>query len=90
VSAIMLLFGQADVRVGRGLFWVLLSAVLPAIGLYLALGNGKAGTVAAVSAAYPIVTLVLAAAFLAEGLTVARGAGAGLVVVGVVVLTLAK
>jgi uncharacterized membrane protein len=36
------------------------------------------------------VTLVLAAAFLAESLTVGRAAGAAIIVAGVVVVTLAK
>ena len=58
--------------------------------LYLALGQGKASTVAAVTAAYPVVTLIQAAAFLAEALTVGRAVGVGLVVVGVIVLTLSE
>jgi drug/metabolite transporter (DMT)-like permease len=43
-----------------------------------------------VSAAYPAVTLVLAAIFLSEGLTVGRSAGALLVIAGVIVITLSK
>jgi transporter family protein len=92
-AGLMLALGQAEVRVVRGIPWVLLSAVLPPLALiafYVALGHGKAGTVTAVSAAYPAVTLVLAAAFLAEGLSLVRVAGAVLVVGGVVVLALAK
>jgi uncharacterized membrane protein len=43
-----------------------------------------------VSAAYPAVTLVLAAAFLSEALTVGRAAGTVLIIAGVVMVTLAK
>lgn len=93
VAAVLLALGRTEVRFVEGTAWAALSGAL-AIGglimLYLALGAGKAGTVVAVSAAYPVVTLLLAAAFLAEGVTVGRAVGAGLVILGVVVLTLSE
>ena len=93
VATVLLALGRTEVRFVEGSGWAALSGAL-AIGglimLYLALGSGKVGTVVAVTAAYPVVTLVLAAAFLAEALTVGRAVGAGLVVAGVVVLTLSE
>jgi bacterial/archaeal transporter family protein len=68
------------------------SAVLAISGLimlYVALGSGDATKVVTVSAAYPAATLLLAAAFLSEPITIARLAGLGLVIGGVVVMTLA-
>jgi transporter family protein len=78
---------------GIDLFWAFASGVL-AVGslilLYLALGSGEASKVVPVTAAYPAVTLVLAALFLSEALTLGRAAGALLVIGGVVVLTTVK
>ena len=75
------------------LFWAAVSAAMAIaslIFLYLALGTGEASKVVPVSAAYPAVTLVLAAVFLSEALTPGRIAGLLLVVGGVVVLTSVK
>lgn len=92
VASLLLALGRTELRIVDGTGWAVVSGAL-AIGslilLYLALGAGKAGTVTAISAAYPAVTLVLAALFLSESLTATRVAGAALVVGGVVVLTLA-
>jgi bacterial/archaeal transporter family protein len=78
---------------GINIFWAFASGVL-AVGslilLYVALGTGEAGKVVPVSAAYPAVTLVLAAIFLSEALTFGLAAGALLVIGGVVVLTTVK
>lgn len=81
-----------DVQIGGGinLFWGIVSSVLMVaalILLYVALGSGDAAKVASVGAAYPAVTLVLAAIFLSEALTVGRILGVALVIGGVVVLT---
>lgn len=92
VAALLLGLGRTQLQLVAGTPWAIASAALAItslIMLYLALEAGKASTVTAISAAYPAVTLVLAAAFLSEGLTIGSVAGAGLVVVGVVVLTLA-
>ncbi len=93
VATVLLAMGRTEVRLAEGWGWAALSGALAITGLvmlYLALGTGKASTVAAVTAAYPVVTLLLAAAFLSEAVTVGRAVGVGLVVVGVVVLTLSE
>ena len=90
VATVLIILGRTDVRYVEGTAWAMLSGALAITGLIMlsvALGRGQASTVTAVSAAYPAVTLVLAAAFLSEGLSVARGVGVGLVIGGVVVLT---
>lgn len=91
VAGLLLALGKTRVAFVPGTFWAILAgatAISSLIALYLALGRGQVGTVSAISAAYPVVSLVLAAIFLAEDLTVARGLGAALVVGGVVVLSL--
>jgi transporter family protein len=93
VAAVLLAVGRTELRVVHDTPWAMLSGALAITGLVMlsvALGRGQASTVTAVSAGYPAVTLVLAAAFLAEGVSVARAAGVGLVICGVVVLTLAR
>ena len=73
--------------------WAIASGALAISGLialYLALGNGDAGKVISITAAYPAVTLVLAAAFLSEAITVGRAVGTVLIIAGVVTVTLAK
>jgi uncharacterized membrane protein len=89
-AALALARGAARPVLRRGTGWAALSAALAITGmiaLYLALGEGEASTVTAVSAAYPAVTVALSAAVLAERITPARVLGLGLVVAGVVVLT---
>jgi transporter family protein len=94
VAAIVLAsLGQIQLSSNSDLFWAFASAAL-AIGalilLYVALGSGEASKVVPVSAAYPAVTLVLAAIFLSEGFTLPRAGGVLLVIAGVVVLTSVK
>jgi transporter family protein len=93
VSVALLAMGQTAIRITAGTAWAMLSGGL-AIGglimLYLALGSGSAGKVVAISAAYPAVTLVLAALFLAEPLSVGRVIGAALIIAGVAVISLAS
>lgn len=92
VAGVLLVIGQTEVRFVDGSAWAMASgalAISSLIALYVALGSGQAGTVSAISAAYPAVTLILAAAFLSEGLSAVRVGGALLVIAGVVVLTLA-
>jgi uncharacterized membrane protein len=91
VATVLLALGRTQLQLVDGTPWAMLSGVIAIsalIMLYVALGTGNAGTVSAISAAYPVVTLPLAAAFLSEALTVGRAVGAGLVVTGVVILTL--
>lgn len=88
----LLALGRTELRIVTGTGWAIASgaaAITSLIALYLALGTGDAGKVSAISAAYPAVTLLLAAIFLSEPLTLGRVAGAGIVVAGVVVITLA-
>lgn len=89
----LLALGRTELRIVPGTGWAALSGVAAIgglISLYVALGHGDAGRVTAISAAYPVCTLLLAAAFLSEPLTAARIGGACLVVAGVVVLTVAN
>jgi small multidrug resistance pump len=93
VASFLLIVGQAGVHASTNTWWAALSAALAIsslISLYLALGHGDATKVAAISAAYPAVTALIAAAALGEALTMARIAGIVLVVGGVIILTVAK
>jgi drug/metabolite transporter (DMT)-like permease len=75
---------------GAGTGWAILSAAMAIgalIALYVALNSGEASTIIPLSAAYPAVTLVLAAVFLSEAVTAAKAGGAALVLAGVVLLT---
>jgi transporter family protein len=80
----------ADFPLGRGGFWAAITAVCAAASLVLlfyALTKGQATTVVPASSAYPLVTLVGAAIFLSEEITVRRIVGAILVVAGVIVIS---
>jgi transporter family protein len=90
VAAVLVGSGAAQVRLREGSGWILLTALMVALSLiafYVALGQGEASKVVPVTAAYPVVTLVLAAAFLSEPVSAVRLAGVGLVVSGVVIVT---
>lgn len=93
VASFLLAIGQTHVRFSHDTAWAMASgalAISSLIALYLALGNGDAGKIVSITAAYPAVTLVLAAAFLAEAFTAGRVLGTALIIVGVVTVTLAK
>ena len=93
VASFLLATGQTSLRVSHDTGWAIASgalAISSLIALYLALGHGDAGKVISITAAYPAVTLVLAAAFLSEALTAGRVAGTALIIAGVVTVTLAK
>ena len=67
-----------------------MTAVLVATALvlfFIALTQGAASTVIPVTSAYPVVTLIGAALFLSERITLVRGMGTALVVAGVVLLS---
>jgi len=90
VAGFLLLSGQTELKFTAGSGWALASAgiaISSLIALYLALTVGKASTVVPITAAYPAVTLLLAAAVLSEQLTLVRVAGVLLVIAGVVILT---
>jgi uncharacterized membrane protein len=93
VAAVLLLTGQTEVRFASNVPWAMLTAVLAIsalIALYIALGTGEASKVVPVSAAYPAVTLVLAAIVLSESVSPLRWAGAFMVIGGVVLITAAR
>jgi drug/metabolite transporter (DMT)-like permease len=91
-AAAMLASGQGF-RWGTDAWWALAGAlclVSAAVLIYQALGHGDASKVFSVSAAYPAVTLLLSVIFFSEQLSAARVGGMLLVIVGVVVLTIAR
>jgi transporter family protein len=91
ISATMLALGQAKIGLGPGTIPAIGSAILASTALvafYIALGRGKASTVVPFTSIYPVVTLILSALVLAEKVTVLKGAGTLVVVVGVVMISL--
>jgi transporter family protein len=93
VASLLLAIGQTQLRFTHDTGWAIASGALAISGLialYLALGSGDAGKVISITAAYPAVTLVLAAAFLSEAITIGRALGTMLIIAGVVTVTLAK
>jgi transporter family protein len=91
--AVLLVSRQTDWGWHAGTGWAVASAAL-AVGslilLYVALGLGEASKVVPVTAAYPAATVILAAVFLGESITLARVGGMLLVIAGVVLLTIAR
>lgn len=62
-------------------------AVLLAQAFYFkALQGGNIGQIVPIVGAYPLVSTILASVFLGEPLTLTRGLGVGLVVVGIILL----
>lgn len=92
LAIVLLAVGQGHFATGPDVGWALVSAVIVVsslVLLYIALGNGEASKVVPITAAYPAVTLVGAALFLSESITIGKVAGMLLVLAGVVVLTVA-
>ena len=90
ISAVMLALGQAKIGLGAGTVAAIASGVLAStalIALYIALGRGEASTVVPFTSAYPVITLILSALVLAEKITPLKGAGALVVVIGVVMIS---
>jgi transporter family protein len=78
-----------SVPLGTGAPWAILSGVFASVGLmtfFLALDRGEASKVVPVTAAYPLVTAVLAALVLSEEVSLLRGLGTILVVLGIIQL----
>jgi drug/metabolite transporter (DMT)-like permease len=74
----------------RGLFWAALSVVFAALGGLLnltALSRMEAGTVTAIVAASPAVTMLVLILTGQEGMSWTKGLGVSLVILGVVALT---
>jgi uncharacterized membrane protein len=75
---------------GIGGFWAAVTALCAAgslILLFYALTKGEASTVVPAGSGYPLVTLIGAAIFLSEEITIARVIGSLLVVAGVIVIS---
>ena len=92
VAVVLVASGQASLRLTVDGGWAAASAALAItslVALYVALNTGRASVVVPVTAAYPAVTLILAAAFLDERITLAKAGGVALVIGGVVLLTVA-
>jgi transporter family protein len=89
--SVILIAGRGTrLPLGTGGAWAAATAVgasASLILLFYALTKGAASTVVPASSAYPIVTVVGSALFLSESITVARIAGTGLIVAGVVLLS---
>jgi bacterial/archaeal transporter family protein len=92
VAVVLLAVGGGSLHIETNTWWAVLSAfivVASLILLYVALGNGEASKIIPITAAYPAVTLIGAALFLSESITLAKVGGMLLVLAGVVVLTVA-
>lgn len=90
VFSVVFVAGGARFPLGVGGAWAAATAVGVSAALVLffyALTKGPASQVTPASSAYPIVTVVGSALFLAEKLTLIRGVGTALVVAGVVLLS---
>lgn len=84
------IFAGTRLPFGAGGGWAFASAVCLAgagILIFVALDRGPASQVVPVTAAYPVITLIGSALFLSERITVVRGIGTVLVVVGVALLS---
>ena len=92
VAVVLLTVGGGSIHFESNTWWAVLSAfivVSSLILLYIALGNGEASKIVPITAAYPAVTLIGAALFLSESISLAKVGGMLLVMAGVVVLTIA-
>lgn len=92
VVAVVLLLTGGGIHLESNTWWAVLSAaivVTSLILLYVALGNGEASKIVPITAAYPAVTMIGAALFLSESITLAKAGGMVLVLLGVLVLTVA-
>lgn len=93
VAAVLILtVGHTSLHFEADTWWAALSAVIVVsslVLLYVALGHGPASKIVPITAAYPAVTLIGAALFLSERISIAKVGGMLLVLAGVVVLTVA-
>ena len=91
-AIVLLVLGRAGVHFESNTWWALLAAVCVVsalVFLYGALENGEVSKIVPISAAYPAVTLVLSAIFLAEDVSLVKAGGMVLVIGGVIVLSVA-
>ena len=90
VSTGLMLIGGTRFPLGVGGAWAAATAVCASSALVLffyALTKGPASQVAPATSAYPVVTVIGSALFLSEKITLVRGIGTALVVLGVVLLS---
>jgi transporter family protein len=79
-----------EIPFGAGAAWAALSGILASAGIllfYAALERGDASRVVPVTAAYPMITAILAVIVLAEDISPLRALGTVMVVAGVAVLS---
>ena len=89
VAGFLLITHHTALRITSGSWWAILSAGLAIsalISLYVGLQHGSAAKVVTVGAAYPAVTVLLAALFLSERLTVPHVLGVLFVICGGVLI----
>jgi uncharacterized membrane protein len=87
---LLVAFRGASFPVGVGGAWAAVTAFAASSALILffyALTKGPASQVTPATSAYPIVTVIGSALFLAEKITLIRGVGTALVILGVVLLS---
>lgn len=92
VAVCLVVFGGTSFVVAGASVSAFATGLCAALGLvcfFVALNAGDVKTVVPITSAYPVVAMFLAALLLAEKLSLAGVAGAFLVVVGVVILSLA-
>ena len=85
----LVIFGGWSPPFGAGTEWAIISGLLSTTGLvtlFVALERGEATLVVPITAAYPVVSAILAALFLAEVITPLRALGIAAVVGGAMVI----
>lgn len=85
----LIILGGWTLPLGAGTGWAIATGFLAAGGLitlFLALERGDASLVVPITAAYPVVSALLAAVLLTEVITPLRSLGIALVVAGVMVI----
>jgi bacterial/archaeal transporter family protein len=91
VAVFLLVTRHTALQITTGSWWAILSGALAISGLislYIGLQHGSAAKVVTVGAAYPAITVVLAALFLSERLTVPHVLGVLFVVLGGVLISM--
>ena len=89
-SAVLLIFRGARFPLGVGGGWAAATAFAASSALILffyALTKAPASQVTPATSAYPVVTVIGSALFLSEKITLMRGLGTALVIVGVLLLS---
>ncbi len=90
IAIFLVLFRGTSFPLGVGGGWAAATAICASTALvlfFVAISRGEASKVVPVSSAYPAVTLIGAALFLAEAVTAIRIIGTGLVIAGVVLIS---